>query len=65
MKDIEQKQMLGQRESDDDGFTYRYGAHKGGYVKRPRHNNTIATCRRADKRSVRAASTRRAFAESV
>jgi len=50
--------MLGRREDDDDGFTYRYGKHKGGYVKRGRHTNSIKRAVRADKRAVKAADTR-------
>jgi hypothetical protein len=57
------KQLHGNREADDDGFTYRYGRHKGGYTKRPRHTNTIKRMVRNDKRSVRTKETRRINAE--
>lgn len=49
----EQKQMLGYREQDDDGFTYRYGKHKGGYKKQARHTKSIKLLVRNDKRSVK------------
>lgn len=52
---IEFKQLHGYRDSDSDGFTYRYGRHKGGYTKRSRHTNTIKRMIRNDKRSVRQA----------
>lgn len=54
MKDPEFKEMRSVRERLDDRFTYLYGKHKGGLVKRPRHGNSIARCRRADKRSIKA-----------
>lgn len=59
MKDPEFKKMLGQREADDDGFTYCSGAHKGGFIKKPRHTANINRCRRSDKRKVKAAAIRR------
>ena len=59
------KQLHGQRENDDDGFTYRYGKHKGGFTKRSRHNNTIDRMVRNDKRAVRQAEDRRVTAESM
>ncbi len=52
-KSLGQRILLGYREQDDDGFTYRYGKHKGGFVKRSRHNNSIRRCKRADKRNAR------------
>lgn len=55
----EMREMLGRREDDDDGFTYRYGKHKGGFVKRTRHNNTIDRSVRHDKRAARAKEIRR------
>ena len=59
------KQLHGHREADDDGFTYRYGKHKGGFTKRSRHNNTIARMVRNDKRAVRQAEDRRVTAETT
>lgn len=58
------KKMLGDRENNDDGFTYRYGKHRNGYTKRPRHNNGIARGKRNDKRSARAAEGRRLESEA-
>jgi hypothetical protein len=58
------KQLHGLREANDDGFTYRYGKHKGGYTKRSRHTNTIKRMVRHDKRAVRQAETRRFEAEA-
>jgi hypothetical protein len=58
------KQLHGLRELNDDGFTYRYGKHKGGYTKRQRHTNTIKRMVRHDKRAVRQAEDRRIAAES-
>lgn len=58
-KEPELRLLHGQRESDDDGFTYRYGRHKAGSIKRTRHNNGIARCRRADKRAARQAALQR------
>lgn len=52
-KSPEMKAMLGVRESEDDGFTYRYGAHKGGYTKKPRHTESNKQSVRHDKRSVK------------
>ena len=51
----EMKQLHGIREANDDGFTYRYGKHKGGFTKRGRHTNGIKRMIRNDKRSVRQA----------
>jgi hypothetical protein len=59
----EMKQLHGFREADDDGFTYRYGRHKAGYIKRGRHTNGIKRMVRNDKRSVRQAEDRRITAE--
>jgi hypothetical protein len=56
---LEMRAMLGRREDDDDGFTYRYGKHKGGYTKRTRHTNSIKRSVRADKRAVKAKETHR------
>lgn len=61
----EMKRLHGQRESDDDGFTYVAGAHKAGRVKRTRNRNSTARNMRNDKRSVKAAETKRMFSESV
>lgn len=55
----EMKQLHGFREADDDSFTYRYGRHKAGYIKRGRHTNGIKRMIRNDKRSVRQAEDRR------
>lgn len=33
----QEKKFHGQRERDDDGFTYVHGKHKGGRVKRTRN----------------------------
>ncbi len=57
------KQLHGFREADDDGFTYRYGKHKGGFTKRSRHTNVIKRMVRNDKRSVRQAEDRRVTTE--
>lgn len=63
MKDIETKQLFGWRESDSDGFTYRYGRYRNGYVKRTRHNNEIRRMVRHDKRAVKAKALRRIMKE--
>lgn len=55
----EQKKLFGERENNDDGFTYRYGRYKNGYVKRKRHTNTIKRMVRHDKRAVKQAEDRR------
>lgn len=55
----EHRAMIGSRMWDSDGFTYRYGKAKGGFVKRTRHSNGIARNKRADKRAVRQAEDRR------
>lgn len=57
------KQLLGYRKNDDDGFTYRYGKHKGGYTKRSRHTNAIKRMVRNDKRAVRQKENSRIYAE--
>jgi hypothetical protein len=61
----EQRILHGQRESDDDGFTYVAGKHKAGRVKRTRNKQATARCIRNDKRSVKAAETQRMLKESV
>lgn len=60
----EMKRLHGHREMDDDGFTYVAGAHKSGRVKRTRNRNSAARCMRSDKRSVKAAETKRMLKES-
>lgn len=50
MKTIEFKQMLGNRKSDSDGFTYPYGKFK--FNKNTR-SNSIRSQIRYDKRSVK------------
>lgn len=52
-KSPEFTQLMGYREADDDGFTYRYGKHRNGYTKKPRHNNSIDLMVRHDKRAVK------------
>jgi hypothetical protein len=60
-KSIHWKEMMGVRVSDDDGFTYNYGAVKG-YKARSRHSRpTVKALVRHDKRAVRAAELREAF----
>lgn len=61
----EQRILHGQRESDDDGFTYVAGKHKAGRVKRTRNRNATARNMRNDKRSVKAAEMKRMLKESV
>jgi hypothetical protein len=58
------RKMLGHREQDDDGFTYRYGKHKNGYVKRGRHTTSIKQSVRHDKRSVKGKELRLAAREA-
>lgn len=59
-KSPEFKQMMGLRQLNDDGFTYRYGKHRNGYsVAAKRDIDSIGKQVRADKRSVRAAELRR------
>lgn len=58
------RRLHGEREANDDGFTYRYGRHKGGFVKRGRHSNGIERNRRADKRGARQAACRREETEA-
>lgn len=55
----EMKRLHGRRESDDDGFTYVHGCHKAGRKKRSRNRNSTARNVRNDKRSVKAAETKR------
>ena len=62
-KSPEFKKLIGQRECDNDGFTYRYGKGRGGFTKRSRHNNSIDRNVRHDKRSVRQQEDRRIKAE--
>ena len=59
----ELKVLFGHRESDDDGFTYVTGKHKSGRVKRTRNKAVTARCMRNDKRSVKAAETKRMLTE--
>lgn len=60
------KKMMGHRQQDDDGFTYRYGRHRNGYnVSAKRDIDSIGKQVRSDKRSVRAAETRRINRELV
>ena len=58
------RKLMGQREMDDDGFTYRYGAHKGGFVKKPRHTEANKRHVRHDKHSINMAETRRELKEA-
>jgi hypothetical protein len=58
------RKMLGRPEDDDDGFTYRYGKHKNGYVKRPRHTTSIKQSVRHDKRAVKGEELRLAAREA-
>lgn len=58
-KSPEQKMLFGWRETDSDGFTYRYGKFKNGYKKTPHHNKGIKISKRNDKRSVKAKSLKR------
>lgn len=59
-KSPEFKKMMGLRQLNDDGFTYRYGKHRNGYsVAAKRDIDSIGKQVRADKRSVRAAELRR------
>jgi hypothetical protein len=60
---IEEKAMHGQREMDDDGFTYVAGKHKAGRKKRTRNKNKTARCIRSDKRSVKQKSLKRMLSE--
>jgi len=60
----EMKRLHGRREADDDGFTYVAGKHKNGRIKRTRNKNNTARCIRSDKRSVKAAETKRMMNES-
>lgn len=53
MKSPEFKKMIGERKSNSDGFTYEYGAAKGGYKNASRHKHLINRCRRTDKKSVK------------
>ena len=53
MKSPEFKQMIGGRKMNSEGFTYEYGAAKGGYKRASRYKQLIARCRRADKKSVK------------
>lgn len=50
----EMKLMLGNRESNSDGFTYIHGKFKQGRIKRSRNKNHAAKMVRNDKRSVKA-----------
>ena len=59
----EMKIMHGNRQSDSDDFTYVSGKYKDGRIKRTRNKNQTARCIRNDKRSVKAAETRRVFKE--
>ena len=61
----EQRILHGQRESDDDGFTYVAGKHKAGRVKRTRNRNATARNMRNDKRSVKAAEMKLMLKQSV
>ncbi len=47
------KKVIGQRVMDDDGFTYRYGKGKGGFIKQSRHTNGIDRCKRASKKKMK------------
>lgn len=58
-KSPEFKTLMGVREANDDGFTYRYGKHRNGYVKKQRHQNGIERSKRNDKRSARQAELKR------
>lgn len=60
---IEEKALHGQRENDDDGFTYVAGKHKAGRKKRTRNKAKTARCIRSDKRSVKQKSTKRMLSE--
>lgn len=50
----QEKKFHGQREQDDDGFTYVHGKHKGGRVKRTRNRLKTIRLVRHDKRAVKA-----------
>jgi len=64
MKDPEFKEMMGHRKSDDDGFTYVYGAIKDGSTVRPATATTKRQIRN-DKRSVKARALRRIFQDEA
>ncbi len=57
------KKLMGRRQSDDDGFTYVYGKHKGGRSSRTRNRSTTARCIRNDKRSIKSAGLKRALVD--
>lgn len=59
----EMKRLHGQRESDDDGFTYVAGSHKAGRKKRSRNRMSTARSIRNDKRSVKAAEMKRMLSD--
>lgn len=63
-KTIESKALHGRLQNNDDGFTYVYGKHKGGRVKRSRNAHQTDRCIRADKRSVKAKENRRIKGEN-
>lgn len=52
-KSPEFKKMLGERKMNSDGFTYEYGAAKGGYKSRQRHKNAIKRGKASDKAKVK------------
>ena len=52
MKSVGQKTILGQRKTNDDGFTYSYGKYKMSKC-RSRYKNQIKRSKRADKRKAR------------
>lgn len=60
---IEEKALHGQRESNNDGFTYVAGKHKAGRKKRTRNKTKTARCIRSDKRSVKQKSINRMLSE--
>ena len=60
---IEEKVFHGNREKDDDGFTYVAGKHKAGRKKRTRNKAQTDRCIRSDKRSVKQKSTKRMLSE--
>ena len=65
MKDPEFKKMIGQRKSNDDGFTYIYGCCKGGYSRHSRATKANKIYVRNDKRAVKAKALRRILKEEA
>ena len=65
MHTIEYKQLHGFREADSDGFTYVYGKHKQGRIKRTRNRQRTIKLVRHDKRAVKARETQRMLREQL